>query len=166
MSNNVHDQKVVFRCDTRPYVVAGIFAGLLLALGILVAFKKRDWSFVVLSGSGTAVLFFALAYIKMEIWSSGFIYRNLTGTRSVEFANIGKAYFERVIGHGMEFAAFWVQLRDGRKMKINLRTLPIRASALLFTALQRERIPIEVPEILDAQRLTDDIREEQLKLIG
>jgi hypothetical protein len=86
---------------------------------------------------------------------------NLTGTRSVEFTNIGKAYFERVIGHRMEFAAFWVQLRDGKKMKINLRTLPIRASALLFTALQRERIPIEGPDVLDAQRLADHIREDR-----
>ena len=57
----------------------------------------------------------------------------LTGTRSIEFANIGKAYFESVIGHGIEVAAFWVHLRDGKRMKINLRTFPIRAAATCYS---------------------------------
>lgn len=108
-------------------------------------------------------MFSILAYLRLEIWESEFTYRNLRGTRSVEFGEIEKAGVETVTGEGGSVAVFWVELRNLGKMKINLRTFPIRAAAQLFIALESHAIPINVPDGWAAQRMAGQIREERPK---
>jgi hypothetical protein len=168
MAENTSEQQVVFRAGRHLYVIVGIFASLFIALGVLIVLTKGDWTFAAVAGGGTLVLFSLLSYLKLEIREDGFTYRNLSTNRSVEFADIETAYVETIRADvaPQGVAAFWVRLKDEKAMKINLRTFPIRAAALLFTALERQGIPIDVPDTWAAQRMARQIREEQAKLRG
>jgi hypothetical protein len=147
-------------------VVVGVSALLFAALGGFIAVKKGDWTFLGVVVVVAAVLFLLLQALRLEIGPTGFKYRNLSGSREVAFADIGRAYFEVVRAEyaPQGVAAFWVERCDGARVKVNLRTFPVEAAAVLFTALESHGIPIEVPDAWAARRMAEQVRAAQAKL--
>lgn len=80
--------RVVFRTGIHLFIIIGIFASLFLGLGIAIAIKKGDWTFLGVAGGATAVLFSLLGYLKLEIREDGLSYRNLSTNRSIDFVDI------------------------------------------------------------------------------
>ena len=158
MSGEVCEQKLAFRCVTYLYVVVGIVASLIALKPALGTSNTGHWTFVLWLCVGTAVQFSYLTYLKLEVRRSSLTYRNISGTRFVEFAQIERAYW------GGKGAVLYLRLREGDNVKINLSTFPIRASAVLFTALERNGIPIGVPGTVAAKRWARRTCEEQSKL--
>lgn len=156
----------VFRAGTRVHVVIGFFALLFGALGLFVAVQKGDWSVFGVVLVIAAVLCLLLRVLRLEVGPSGFKYRNLSSSQDVAFADIARAYFEvpesdagpRVV------AVFWVERRNGNRLKVNLRTFDIEAVAILFNALEAHGIQIEVPDEWAARRIADQVRAAQAKL--
>jgi hypothetical protein len=166
MTQQSPEEAVVFRVSVGVLIIAGIFASVFLALGIIIAITRGDWTVLAVIGAATAIFYALLHYLRLEVRPGGFTYRNLSMNRSIEFAEVEKAYFETMVADvaPQGVATFWVQLRRGRPIKINLRTFPLRAAASLLTALELQGIPIEVPESWAAQRMARQIRKEQPKL--
>ena len=155
----------VYRAGLHVLAVVGVFASFFAALGVLGAVKKGDWTFLAVVVGGFGVLFLLLQVLRLEVGPDGFKYRNLSGSREVAFAQVARAYITVVrAGKAPQGAAvFWVERRDGRRVKVNLRTFPIRAAAALFTALESHGIPIEVSDEWAARRMADQVRAEQAK---
>ena len=147
-------------------VVVGIFASALAALGVFIALKKGDWTFLGVVVAVAAVVFLLLQVPRLEVGPAGFKYRNLSGSREVAFADIGRAYFEVVRAQyaPQGVAVFWVERRDGGRVKVNLRTFPVEAAAVLFTALESPGIQIEVPDAWATRRMAEQVRAAQAKL--
>src|SRR5712692_2856545 len=124
-------------------VVVGILASALAALGVFIALKKGDWTFLGVVVAVAAVVFLLLQVPRLEVGPAGFKYRNLTGSWEV---------------------AFWVERRDGGRVKVNLRTFPVEAAAVLFTALESHGIQIEVPDAWATRRMAEQVRAAQAKL--
>jgi hypothetical protein len=166
MAEASSEGRAVYRAGLHLFVIVGIFAAFFIALGVVIAVKRSDGTFLAVAGGGTAVLFLLLCWLRLEIRPDGFTYRNLSMNRAVAFADVERAYFETLTADvaPQGVATFWVGLRDGKAIKVNLRTFPIRAAALLFTALERHGIPIDVPNTWAAQRMARQIREEQARL--
>ncbi len=157
----------VYRVGIHLLVVVGIFASLLAALGVFIALKKGDWTFLGIIIAVAAVLFLYLLQVpRLEVGPAGFKYRNLSGSREVAFADIGRAYFEVVRAQyaPQGVAVFWVERRDGGLVKVNLRTFPVEAAAVLFTALESHGIQIEVPDAWATRRMAEQVRAAQAKL--
>lgn len=160
----------VFRAGLHLFVLIGLLVGLFLGVGTAIVVTKGDWTFLAAVGGMAVVLFSLLLVLKLEVRQAEFQYRNLSGSRTVAFADVERAYFETlradVAPQGV--AVFWVQPRKGRRVKVNLRTFPIRAATTLFSALERHGVAIEVPDGWAAQRMARQIREEQerLKAVG
>jgi hypothetical protein len=156
----------VFRVGVHLIILVGLFTGFLLAIGVADGRARGNWTpFAVLAGV-TAVWFLLLAYLRLEIRPDGFSYRNLSVNRALPFAAVERAFFLTIRSSRTPqgVAAFWVQPRDGKPFKINLRTFPIRAAAVLFAAFDRHGIPVEVPDTWSARRMAAQIRAEQKKL--
>jgi hypothetical protein len=49
-------------------------------------------------------------------------------------------------------------------VKVNLRTFPVEAAAVLFTALESHGIQIEVPDRWATRRMAEQVRAAQAKL--
>jgi CDP-diglyceride synthetase len=167
MANTLPPSCVVFRTGNHLWSVVAIFGIVFLGFGAWIAATRSDWSFVVIVAGALAAIFLLLTYLKLEIQDTGFHYRNLTTNRFVPFADIEIAYFEtiRASAAPQGVATFWVRLRDGKALKINLRTFPIRAAAVLFKAFERHGIEIVVPETWSARRMAAQIRAEQDTLV-
>lgn len=90
----------------------------------------------------------------------------MSGSRDICFTEIRRAYLEitrtRHALHGV--ATFWVEQNDGMRVKVNLRTFPLEAAAVLFTALEAHGIQIEVPDEWAARRMAEQVRVAQAKL--
>lgn len=146
MPNDAVGQKVAFRhgmSGQHPRLTIGISLAIFCVMCALAVFKAGDWVFVA-GVCGLAVLLYAnLAYIKLEIWESGFSHRDLSGNHAFEFVQIDDVLFETV-GVGDGYApVLSVRLKGGiERMKISIGMFPIRASALLFTEFERHRVPI------------------------
>jgi hypothetical protein len=166
MSEDHSTDKRVYRVGTHLLVVVGVFALFFTTLGILIVVKKGDWNFLAIIVGGFAVFFLLLQVLRLEIGSDGFKYRNLSGSRTVLFADVRRAYIEveRANKAPQGVAVFWVERRDERRVKVNLRTFPMQAAADLFTALETHDIQIEVPDEWAARRTVDQIRAAQAKL--
>jgi hypothetical protein len=156
----------VYHVGTHLLVVVGIFAALFAVIGLFIAVKQGDWSFlaiVILAAGGFVLL---LQVLRLEIGPTRFKYRNLSGSREVAFADVSRAYFDVVRSdYAPQGAArFWVERRAGGRVKVNLRTFPTEAAAVLFTALEGHGIQIEVPEAWAARRMAEQVRAAQSKL--
>jgi hypothetical protein len=156
----------VYRVGIHLLVVVGIFAGLFAALGVFLAVKKGNWTVLAIVVAFAAVLFLLLQLQRLEIGGTSFKYRNLSGSREVTFADVGRAYFEvvRAKNAPQGVARFWIERRDGSRVKINLRVFPVEAAAVLFTALESHDVEIEVPDAWAARRAADQVRAAQAKL--
>jgi hypothetical protein len=156
----------IFRAGAHMLTVTGAFAGLLIALGVAVGFKNGDWSMLEAPLIASAIVFALQAILRLEIGPAGIKYRNLTGSRSIEFENIKRAYVEvvRPSKSPQGIATFWLELHGGKRVKINLRTFSIQAAALLFSALDARGLPIEAPDEWAAGRLMNQVRAAQAKL--
>ena len=148
--------------------VVGICAAMFTVLGAIIAVKKGDWSFLAIVILVAASFVLLLQILRLEIGPTGFKYRNLSGSREVAFAEVGRAYFEvvRTDLARQGAAAFWVERRAGSRVKVNLRTFPTEAAAVLFTALEEHGVQIEVPEAWAARRMAEQVRAAQSKLRG
>jgi hypothetical protein len=156
---------VVFRAGLHLYVLVGLLVSLFIGLGIAVAIRREDWTFLAVAGGGAVVLFLLLLVLRLEVRHEEFAYRNLSGSRTVPFTDIERAYFETVHADAAPqgVAVFWVEVRGGKRVKVNLRTFPIRAAALLFATLERHGVPIQVPDTWAAKRMNRQVREEMAK---
>jgi hypothetical protein len=156
----------VYRAGIQLFAVVGVLASLLAALGVFIVVKKGDWTFLAVVVGVTAVLFLLLRVLRLEVGPAGFKYRNLSGSREVGFADVGRAYFEVVrAGNAPQgVAAFWVERRDGERVKVNLRTFPVEAAAVLFTALEAHGIQVEVPDAWATRQMAEQVRAAQAKL--
>lgn len=164
MAGDLSPEPQSFRAGTHLYVVVGGFATLFAAVSIFAAIKQGDWTLPAAVVGGTAVAFGALQVLRLEVGPDGFKYRNLSGSRGVEFAEVSRAYFEIVTANGVSVAAFWVDRSSGKRVKVNLRTFPIRAAAVLFPALEARGIAIEVPDHRGTRRARDQVRAAQAEL--
>ncbi len=166
MTDNDAKSPCVFRVGVHLIILVGLLAGLALAVGLGEGLARGRWTPFAVLAALTALWYLLLAYLRLEIRLDGFSYRNLSGNLFVPFADVEKGYFQTVHGgyapQGVAF--FWVQPRGGKPFKVNLRTFPIRAAAVLFAALDRHGIPIDVPDTWSARRMADQIRAEQKKL--
>lgn len=158
----------VYRVGIHLLIVVGVFVSLFAALGFAIALKSGDWTFLAVIAAVAAVSFLLSQVLRLEVRRDGFTYRNLSGSREVTFLDVRRAYIEAVRANAAPqgVGVFWVERRDGTRVKVNLRTFSIRAAAALFTALEMQGIPIEVPELWAARRLADQVRVEQAKRRG
>ncbi len=147
-------------------VVVGILASVLAAFGVLIGLKKGDWTSLGVVVAVAAVLFLLLQVPRLEVGPAGLKYRNLSGSREVAFADIGRAYLAvvRTQYAPQGVAVFWIERRDGGRVKVNLRTFPVEAAAVLFTALESHGLQIEVPEAWATRRMAEQVRAAQVEL--
>jgi hypothetical protein len=146
--------------------VVGIFITLFAVLGIFIGVQRADWMFLSVVVTAAAVFFLLLQVLRLEIAPTGFKYRNLSGSREVAFADVGRAYIEVVRAESAPQGAaiFWVERRNGSRMKVNLHTFPVEAAAVLFLALEANGIRIEVPDAWAAGRMAQQVRAAQARL--
>ncbi len=166
MSNDL-EKTFVFQHRTNKAIM-GVVGILCLITIVLAVLKGNDWIFAAVFSAIGFCLYVALANVKLEISPDGFSYRDLNfkGSRTVNFGEIEKAYFEEDRRGEIPVAAFWVQLRDVRRLRVPLRLFPMRASALLFAQLDRHEIPIAEPDTVTTQRASEQIRNAQVKIFG
>lgn len=149
-----------FRAGGHLYIVIGILSILFVGLGVAIGVSRGNWTFLAVAAAAATVLFLLLQVLRLEVGPAGFKYRNLSGSREVAYADVSRAYFEVVRAEGAPrpAVAFWVDRRVGGRVKVNLRTFPIRAAAALFTALETHGISVEVPDEPEAHRVNDQIK--------
>lgn len=166
MPDDARNVTFTYRAGVHLYVLIGIPATILFAIAVAAGVRTGDWKMAAVVVATVAVWFALLAILKLEIRTDGFRYRNLTGVRSIQFADIEYAYFVTLrSSHTPQgVASFWVRSRSGAATKVNLRTFPIRAAAVLFAALDAHQIPIQVPDTWAARRMAKQIRDAQAKL--
>jgi hypothetical protein len=161
------ESSFAFRHSTNKALLS--FAGILsLFTCSLAAVKGGAWIVGAIFCSVFFFIYLVLANTKLGISPRGCSYRGLNRTRSrfIDFDQIDKAYFEEDRRGDVPVAAFWVQLRDGDKLQIPLALFPIKASALLFTHLDRRGVPIAQPSTPITQRASEEIRSEQVRILG
>ena len=144
-----------FGPGTNLIVFVGVVACLFVVVSLIAGLTKGDWSVLGLAVVGSTGAFLLLSIIKLDIRSDGIIYRNLSGKRTAIFVNVDRASWDR-IGPFLH-----LRQRTGSSIKINLRTLPVRAAAILFDRLEHYRIPMEGPYTRISIRMLDEIRKEQ-----
>jgi hypothetical protein len=135
-------QNVTFRHGTfgaQARLMIVILLCVIWAIGSLAVSEPSHRVFLTILCGLTVLLYSYLAYIKLEISESGFSHRNLLGNRIFEFARIEEAFFETTsVGEGHYASVFSVRLKEGtEKKKIPISIFPVRATALLLTALER-----------------------------
>lgn len=157
-----------YTAGTHLYVLLGVFFSFFLALGVALFIKRGDWSFIAISVGGALLSFALLRILLLEISRSWFKYRNLTGTRTVMFGHVADAYIEvtRYTKAPQGIASFWIQLRNGDRFRINLRTFPVEAAAVLFSRLNEHGVVVTVPDKWAARRMAEQIYVAQAKLAG
>jgi hypothetical protein len=166
----VHEESstspLIFRAGVHLYAVIGVFVLLFAALGAFIVVKRGDWTYLAVVVGAAAVLFLLLQLLRLEVGSDGFKYRNLSGSREIAFTEVRRAYIDVVRSEyaPQGAARFWIERRDGGRVKVNLRTFPVRAAAILFTALEAHATQIEVPEEWAARRMVQQVRAAQAKL--
>jgi hypothetical protein len=79
---------------------------------------------------------------------------------------ISRAYIEVVLTTKTPqgAASFWVDRRGGERVKVNLRSFPVEAAAVLFNALESHGLQVEVPDEWASDRMLKQIRAAQAKL--
>ena len=161
------EASAAFRADRRLYVVIGLFTSFFAVLFLFVTIKRPErWPILAGVCGATVALFLCPSRLRLEITPDTFHYRNLSTSRTEKFSDIDRAYFQTI--HSTHtpggVAAFWIRPKQGKPVKVNLRTFPIEAAAVLFAALDEHGIPIDVPDTWAARRMARQIRECQAKL--
>lgn len=166
MSADNSGEKAVFRHGTsgrHPRLALGILLGLVFAMRVLGVFI-RHWLFLVTLFVVATSLYAYLGYVKFEIWESGFSHRDLSGNHVFEFAQIDDAIFETAsVGEGFPAPVFSVRLKgEVDRKKVPIGMFPVRATALLFAALERYGIQIREDGSRLVQNTMRQIREAEL----
>lgn len=124
--------------------------------------ERRKCAQIQKFGAFAVYLYATVAYVKLEIWKSGFSHRSLSGHHVFEFSQIEDALFETAnVGEGYA-PVFSLRLRDdARRKEVPIGMFPVRAAALLFTEMDAYGIHIRQ----DGSRLVEtsmqQIREAQ-----
>jgi hypothetical protein len=146
-------------------VVVTLFALFLGGLGLAVGLKRGDWTIFAIVVVVIVMMAVMLSVLRLEFSRSGFFYRNISGSTSVAWSNVTGATVQ-VVHHGKSprgVAVFWITLRSGPPLKVNLRTFPVEAAAILFSSIEAQGIAIEVPNDTAARRMVDQVRAAQGK---
>jgi hypothetical protein len=121
------ERRAVFGAGPGVYGMIGGFAAFFLLLGVLLGIKRDDWTVAggVLAATMLAVA--AAGVLKLEIRESGLTYRNFTTWRSLDYAMIARAQIDalRTPYTPQGVPSFYLWLRDGRTVQINLLTFPL-----------------------------------------
>lgn len=150
----------MFRAGAHMLVVMGVFCALFMALAIGSGAKNGDWKPTAVVAAVSVAWFALQSVLRLEIGPVGLSYRNLSGSWSVEYERIQRASIEVVRPRSAPqgVATFWLQLRDGKRRKINLRTFSIEAAGALFAALESHQVQVETSDEWAARRLADQVR--------
>lgn len=155
-------KKVVFRHGTfnsHPRLATGVFLCLLACL-FVAALSARSWLGLTAVCALAVAAYASVAYVRFEIWDSGFSYRSLSGKHVFEFAQVEDALFETVHADEADAPVFSLRLRgDVRRKGIPIGMFPVQAGALLLNALGRYRIPIRQDGSSKVESLMQGIRE-------
>jgi hypothetical protein len=159
---------IVARADLRLYFLVGLLMALFIGIGIAIGVRRGDWTFAVVAVFMMSVSFVLLTILRLEVSAEGVFYRNLSGSGFHAFEELEKAYLtvKRSDATPQGVAAFWLQPKAGRPVKINLRTFPTKAAAVLFAALENHQIAIEVPDLWPARRMAQQVRDAQNRMMG
>lgn len=164
MSANAPGKKTVFRhgtFDSHPRIATAVLL-CLLTVCFLAVFTVGSWLFLI-AFCGFAVSLVSIAYVKFEIWESGFSHRTFFGNHSFEFAHINDALFETSnVGESHPALVFSVQVRgETTRKNIPIGIFPLRATALLFSALESFGIQIREDGSRCVQSTLQQLREMQ-----
>lgn len=157
-----------YRAGAHLLVVVGLLSAFFCGLGLLIFRNSGDGTFLAFSGIGTIVLFALLRILRLEIGKTWFKYQNLGGSRTVLLNHVTGACVE--VGrhskalHGV--AGFYLELRNGQRQKINLRTFPVEAAAVLFSTLDAHGVDVTASEEWAARRMMEQVRAAQARLAG
>jgi hypothetical protein len=165
MESESRNESRVYHAGINQLVLIGILTLFFVALGIYNVAKSHDWSPLCVCLVAMTALFALQLVLRMEIGPTGFKYRNLSGAREIKYADVNRAYFDVIHASNAPqgVAAFFVERRDGTRVKINIRTFSVRAAADLFTKLESHGIQIEVPDAWAARRTVQQVRAAQAK---
>lgn len=147
-------------------IVVGLASAFFCGLFLLVFLKTGQWMPLTLACAGSLVGFLLLRTLRLELSPSWFKYRNLSGAHTVVYSQIADAYFDvvRRSQAPQGVSRFWIALRQGQHVKVNLRTFPVEAAARLFTAIEAQGVEVRVPDEWAARRVADQVRAAQAKL--
>lgn len=133
--------------------------------GIALKYPEQRNTCLLLSSLLFAALMLMLFAMRLEIGISKFRYQQLHVVHDVAYRNISRAFIEveYYLKAPQGAAFFWVQLRDGQRIKLLVKMFPLRAVALLVSRLEANGIPLEVEDAWAARVMADAIRKGQAK---
>jgi hypothetical protein len=164
MSADTAGKKMVFRhgtFNTHPRLATVVLLCLLTVCFVAVL-TVRPWLFLI-AFCGLAVSLVSVAYVKFEIWGTGFSHRTFSGNHVFEFAHIDDALFETSnVGEGYPAPVFSVQVRgEAARKNIPIGIFPLRATALLISALESYGIQVREDGSRYVQSTMRQVREMQ-----
>ena len=156
------------------YVIVSVATVIFGALGVLIVVRQPgQWQFLALVVAIAGILFACLRFLRLEVSPAGITYRNIFGNSFVQFAEIERAFYQvnlpdNPINREKPVAQvkFLLQAKNGKAKKLNIRVFPLKPVAVLFSALESRKIPIEVPPFRAALRMDEEIRKCQAKIEG
>jgi|GEM_PF-4427899 len=154
-----------FGIGTHLRVVCAIGMLFFVGLALAIFLKKGHAGPLVAALAGAAILVGFLASLRLEISRSGFKTASATGSRTVQFGHVTRAWIEvaRMAKAPQGVPVFWIELRNGQAHKIPLRVFPLQAAALLFSALEAHGVQVEVADDWAARRMSDQVRSAQAR---
>jgi hypothetical protein len=161
--------KRVFRVSSMLWVLLVVMAVFVGGIGVAAAPPRASIWIGIGIGAGAALGIgilgaIALLSIRLEIGSAEVTHCSLFGSRSMAYADAKRAYFDMDPAGNRKTPYFAVESGDKRRVRFNLRQFPIEAAAILFTRLESQRLKIEVPEVILARSMADQIRAEQKRM--
>lgn len=143
-----------FRATGRSYGQLAALTGFFLGLGVLAMWENRGaWPVLAVAACMGVYLVIKLLFVRLEVSAEWVRYRTLGADRTFAFGDLERGYFETVVNRAAPqgVRSFWLKPKAGRAINIDLRALPVRAATVLFGALQRHGVTIDVPERLAPQ---------------
>jgi len=131
--------------------MVGALCGVFFGLGVVATVENRGaWPVLAVAGGAALYLLVKLLYLRLQVSPEGIRYRTLAADRAFAFGDIERGYFEQVVNRAAPqgVRTFWIRPKQGKPVQIDLRSLPVRAATVLYAALQRHGIPIDIPEPL------------------
>src|SRR5262245_37473629 len=109
----------VFRASKHMLAGMGILSGLLIALSFGGVYRWGDWEGVQLTVTASLVVFGLTLLLRLEVGPHGIRYRDLKGSRSLEFASLTRAYIEMLRNRRgrPSLATFCMESREGRYVR-------------------------------------------------
>jgi hypothetical protein len=135
--------------------MVGALCGVFFSLGIVATVENRGaWPVLAVAGGAALYLTVKLLFLRLQVSAEGIRYRTLGADRAFGYADIERGFFTQVVNRAAPqgVRTFWIRPKQGKPMQIDLRSLPVRAATVLYGALQRHGIPIDVPEPLPVQK--------------